>query len=171
VLSLATRREALRHRPHLRQRQQALPLHARQVLAISQDLKNEIAKNPNLIGPLAGREKQALQSLGFSDRDASKLIDNVTFLQSAATKMHTGRFSNAIFDKMSNVIKPGMNKSEFLGALDSVTDVANRYANEDKLTTVWEYQQRQQFENQGPAGANPFVPGKFSANNPFAPKQ
>jgi hypothetical protein len=144
---------------------------ARQVLAISQDLKNEIAKNPNLIGPLAGRKQEALQALGFSARDASKLIDDVTFLQSAATKMHTGRFSNAILEKMGGVIKPGMNKNEFLGALDSTTDVANRYANEDKLTTVYEFQQRQQFENQGPAGANPFVPGNFSANNPFAPKK
>jgi hypothetical protein len=157
------------YKPNQNERQTADT--ARQVLAISQDLQNEITKNPKLIGPLAGRSQEALQSLGISGRDASKLIDDVTFLQSAATKMHTGRFSNAILDKMSGVIKPGMNAKEFLGALDSVNDVANRYANEDKLTTVYEFQQRQQFENQGPSGANPFVPGQFSPSNPFAPKK
>lgn len=139
---------------------------ARQVLAISQNLKDEITKNPGLIGPLAGRSQEALQKLGLSARDASKLIDDVTFLQSAATKMHTGRFSSQILDKMSNVVKPGMNAQEFLGALDSINDVAGRYANEDKLTTVYEYQQRQQFEQQGVAPA----PVQYSPGNPFAPK-
>lgn len=144
---------------------------ARQVLAISQDLKNEIAKNPKLIGPLAGREQQALQGFGYSSRDAAKLIDDVTFLQSASTKMHTGRFSGQILDKMGNIIKPGMNKDEFLGSLDSVNDVATRYSHEDSLTTVYEYQQRQQFENQAASSGNPFVPGQFSPGNPFAPKR
>ena len=142
---------------------------ARQVLAISQDLKNEIAKNPNLIGPLAGRSQEALQKIGISARDASKLIDDVTFLQSAATKMHTGRFSSEILHKMGTIIKPGMGKEEFLGSLDSINDVANRYANEDKLTTVYEYQQRQQFENQAGAAV---VPTQYSPGNPFAhPRQ
>jgi hypothetical protein len=131
---------------------------ARQVLAISADLKDEIAQHPGIIGPLGGRSQQALQSLGLSGRDASRLIDDVIYLQSAATKMHTGRFSNQILTKMGSIIKPGMNAEEFLGALDSTVDVANRYANEDKLTTVYEYQQRQQFENQGTAV--PEVAGK-----------
>lgn len=122
---------------------------ARQVLAISKNLKEKIAKNPNLIGPLSGRSQQALQDLGFSSQTAAKLIDDVTFLQSAATKMHTGRFSSEILHKMGTIIKPGMGKDEFLGSLESIDDVATRYANEDKLTTVFEYQQRQQFENRG----------------------
>jgi hypothetical protein len=138
---------------------------ARQVLAISEDLKNEIAKNPDLIGPLAGRSQEALQKIGIAARDASKLIDDVSFLQSAATKMHTGRFSAEILNKMSNVVKPGMNRDEFLGSLDSVHDVASRYANEDKLTTAYEYQQRQQFEAQGPGGAAP--PVSSAPNNFF----
>jgi hypothetical protein len=141
---------------------------ARQVLAISKDLKDQITKNPNLIGPLQGRDQQALQKLGFSSQDAAKMIDNVSLLQSAATKMHTGRFSTQILQKSENLVKPGMGKDEFLGSLDSINDVATRYANEDKLTTVYEYQQRQQFEQQG--GAAP-PPGQFSPGNPFAPKQ
>lgn len=143
---------------------------ARQVLAISQDLRNEVTKNPGLIGAIAGRSQEALQKAGLSSQDAAKTIDDISFLQSASTKMHTGRFSGQILDKMGNIIKPGMNMNEFLGSLDSVHDVAQRYANEDKLTTVYEYQQRQQYENQG-AGGNPFVPGQFSANNPFAPQK
>jgi hypothetical protein len=158
------------YKPTINERQTADT--ARQVLAISQGLKEQIAKNPNLIGPIAGRNQEALQKMGFSARDASKLIDDVTFLQSAATKMHTGRFSSEILNKMSNVIKPGMNKDEFLGALDSTTDVATRYANEDKLTTVYEFQQRQQHEAQGtavpkgviPAGA---IPGNLGGKHGY----
>lgn len=139
---------------------------ARQVLAISNDLRDQISKNPNLIGPLAGRSQEALQKAGLSSQQASKLIDDVSFLQSAATKMHTGRFSGQILDKMGNIIKPGMNAGEFNGALDSINDVASRYANEDKLTTVYEYQQRQQFEAQPP----PATPGATAAAAPSIPK-
>lgn len=126
---------------------------ARQVLAISKDLQEEVAANPNLIGPIAGRSQQGLQELGLSAADASRMIDNVNFLTSAATKMHTGRFSSQILEKMEGILKPGMNEDEFAGALQSVDDVATRYANEDKLTTVYEWQQRQQFESQGGAAA------------------
>lgn len=133
---------------------------ARQVLAISKNLKEEIAKNPNLIGPLAGRSQEALQKIGISSQAAAKLIDDVTFLQSAATKMHTGRFSSEILHKMGTIVKPGMGKDEFLGSLESIDDVATRYANEDRLTTVFEYQQRQQFENQGGTAAVPGVAQK-----------
>lgn len=143
---------------------------ARQVLAINADLKAAIDKNPKLVGPLLGRESQAIQALGFSSQEASKFLDNIELDRSASTKMHTGRFSTPILEKMDRILKPGMSLSEFKGALDSLNDVAGRYANEDKLTTVYEFQQRQQFENQGPAGANPFVPGNFSPSNPFAQK-
>jgi len=107
---------------------------ARQVLAISQDLKGEVTKNTNLIGPLAGRSQEALQKIGISSEKAAKLIDDVTFLQSAATKMHTGKFSSEILHKMGTIIKPGMGKDEF-GSLESIDDVATRYSNEDKLTS------------------------------------
>ena len=127
---------------------------ARQVLAIANDLKNEVTKNPDLIGPLAGRSQELLQKAGLSQQDASKMIDDIKFLTSAATKMHTGRFSAQILDKMDSMIRPGMNADEFKGALDSINDVATRYANEDKLSTVYEYQQRQQFEQQEPPKAN-----------------
>jgi len=133
---------------------------ARQVLAISKDLQNEVTKNPDLIGPLAGRNQAALQKLGFSSEDAAKMIDNISFLQTAATKMHTGRFSSQILQKSEGLIKPGMNPDEFKGSLDSINDVAGRYANEDKLTTAYEYQQRQQFEAQNPnAQAAPAAAG------------
>jgi hypothetical protein len=140
------------YKPTINERQTADT--ARQVLAISQTLRDTTAKNPELIGPLAGRSQEALQKLGISSHDAAKLIDDVTFLQSAATKMHTGRFSSEILQKMGSIIKPGMGLDEFRGSLDSIDEVANRYANEDKLTTVFEYQQRQQFESQAAARAS-----------------
>lgn len=146
------------YKPTMNERQTADT--ARQVLAISQDLRDQIGKHPELIGPLAGRSQQEIQKLGLSSSDAAKLIDDVTFLQSAATKMHTGRFSSEIMQKMGSIIKPGMNKDEFLGSLDSINDVAGRYANEDKLTTAYEYQQRQQFENQNGNAAPPPQTGK-----------
>lgn len=139
---------------------------ARQVLAIESGLRDQIAKHPELIGPLAGRSQEGLQKAGLSSHDASKMIDDINFLQSANTKMHTGRFSSEILQKMGNMVKPGMNKDEFLGALDSVHDVASRYADEDKLTTVYDYQQRQMFENQGNGGAKPTQPSAASGGVP-----
>lgn len=127
---------------------------ARQVLAIAEGLQKQVAANPGLIGPLAGRSQEALQKAGLSSQDASKMIDDRNFLTSAATKMHTGRFSSEILNKMDSMIKPGMNADEFNGAINSIHDVAERYANEDKLTTVYEYQQRQQFDSQPPPKAN-----------------
>lgn len=166
------------YKPTMNERQTADT--ARQVLAISQDLRDQIAKNPDLIGPIAGRSQEALQKAGLSAQDASKLLDDISFLQSAATKMHTGRFSGEIMQKMGNTIKPGMNADEFTGALNSINDVATRYANEDKLTTAYEYQQRQEFENQqakaAPAAASKgptigTVEGgyKFKGGDPSSP--
>jgi hypothetical protein len=116
---------------------------ARQVLAISADLQNEINKNPAIIGPLSGRSKQLLAKAGVGDAEAQTLLDNVSFLQTAATKMHTGRFSNEILQKMGELIKPGMNPDQFKGALSSINAVAQRYAEEDKLITVADYKQMQ----------------------------
>lgn len=115
---------------------------ARQVLAISAGLQSELQKNPNLAGPLSGRSKQAIAKLGYSDAQAQKFLDDITFLQSAATKMHTGRFSNEILKKMDGIIKPGMNVGQFSGALSSINDVASRYADEDKLRTVADYKRQ-----------------------------
>lgn len=116
---------------------------ARQVLAISADLQKELQKNPNLAGPLSGRSKQGLAKLGYGDAQAQKFLDDISFLQSAATKMHTGRFSNEILKKMGNLIQPGMNDQQFLGALSSINDVAGRYAQEDRLITVGDLKQMQ----------------------------
>lgn len=117
---------------------------ARQVLAISADLQKELQSNPALAGPLSGRSKQAIAKLGYGDKQAQKFLDDLTFLASASTKMHTGRFSNEILRKMDNLIKPGMNGDQFTGALSSINDVASRYADEDKLTTVGDYKRQQQ---------------------------
>lgn len=116
---------------------------ARQVLAISAGLRQAVQQNPNLAGPLSGRSKQGLSKLGLGDAQAQKYLDDLAFLSSAATKMHTGRFSNEILKKMDSLIKPGMNPDQFGGALDSITGVAQRYADEDRLTTVadWKAQQ------------------------------
>jgi hypothetical protein len=117
---------------------------ARQVLAISGTLRAAVGKNPNLIGPLLGNSKSALAKLGLGDAEAQKMLDDVAFLQSAATKMHTGRFSNEILKKMNNLIKPGMNTDQFKGALNSIDEVAGRYAQEDKLVTVADFREMQQ---------------------------
>ena len=128
---------------------------ARQVLSIAADLRQAIAANPALAGPLSGRSKSGLAKLGLGDAQAQKFLDDVSFLQTAATKMHSGRFSNAILDKMSSLIQPGMNDGQFSGALDSITGVAGRYADEDRLTTVASYRSQQQQPQQGqPANAS-----------------
>ena len=116
---------------------------ARQVLAISAGLQQALQQNPNLAGPLSGRSKQAIAKLGFSDAQSQRFLDDLSFLSSAATKMHTGRFSNEILRKMDNIIKPGMNDQQFTGALSSINDVASRYADEDKLTTVADFKRQQ----------------------------
>ena len=115
---------------------------ARQVLAISADLQSELSKNPNLAGPLSGRSKSAIAKLGYGDAQAQKFLDDITFLQSAATKMHTGRFSNEILKKMGTLIQPGMNTDQFNGALSSINGVASRYADEDRLRTVGDFKQQ-----------------------------
>jgi hypothetical protein len=117
---------------------------ARQVLAISAGLQKELQSNPNLAGPLSGRSRQAIAKLGYSDQQTQKFLDDLSFLSSASTKMHTGRFSNEILKKMDSIIKPGMNDQQFTGALSSINDVASRYASEDQLRTVASYKREQQ---------------------------
>jgi hypothetical protein len=117
---------------------------ARQVLAISSDLQAALQQNPNLAGPLSGRSKSAIAKLGYADAKSQKFLDDVSFLQTAATKMHTSRFSSQILDKMGNLIQPGMNGDQFSGALSSINEIAGRYANEDRLTTVADFKRGQQ---------------------------
>jgi hypothetical protein len=128
-------------KPTAQQRQTADT--ARQVLAISAGLQAAVQQNPNLIGPLTGRSKQGLAKAGLGEAESQKLLDDLSFLQSAATKMHTGRFSNQILKKMGDLIKPGMNPDQFSGALNSINDVAGRYAKEDQLVTVGDLKQMQ----------------------------
>jgi hypothetical protein len=130
------------YKPSAQERQTADT--ARQVLSITQDLQNQVSANPALIGPLAGRSKEGLAKLGLGDAQAQKLLDDVSLLQSAVTKMHTGRFSNEVLQKSGNLIKPDMNPDQFSGALSSIRDVANRYALEDRLITVADYKAMQQ---------------------------
>lgn len=134
---------------------------ARQVLAISDKLQKAVAENPNLVGPLLGRSKQGLAKAGLGDTQSQEFLDDINFLQSAATKMHTGRFSNEILKKMGDLIKPGMNAAQFQGALNSINDVAGRYAQEDKLITVGELKQMQngaqQIKNKVSSGTVPNV--------------
>jgi hypothetical protein len=140
------------YKPTAQQRQTADT--ARQVIAISQGLQAQIAQNPALIGPLAGRSKEGLAKLGIGDAQAQKMLDDVSLLQSATTKMHTGRFSDAILKKTGDLIKPSMNVDQFAGAISSIQEVANRYANEDRLVTVadWKAQQPNQPQQQPQQG-------------------
>jgi hypothetical protein len=109
---------------------------ARQVLAISDRLKTAVAANPNMVGPLAGRSKQGLAKVGFGDAQSQEFLDDLSFLTTAAVRMHTGRFSVPVIQKMNNVIFPGMNVGQFQGALQSINDVAGLYKDEDKLISV-----------------------------------
>jgi hypothetical protein len=139
---------------------------ARQALAISADLRAAIQKNPALVGPLLGNSKEGLAKLGLGTEQAQKMLNDISFLQSAATKVHTGRFSSEILHKMGNMIKPGMNPGQFVGGLNSIDEVMNRYAQEDKLVTVADYRQMQgspagvnNTQSGPPAGATMKVPG------------
>jgi hypothetical protein len=124
---------------------------ARQALSISADLRAAVAKNPALVGPLLGNSKEGLAKLGFGTEQAQKFLDDISFLQSAATKVHTGRFSSEILHKMGNMLKPGMNQGQFVGGLNSIDEVMQRYSKEDQLVTVADYKQMQQ----APANASP----------------
>jgi hypothetical protein len=119
-------------------------------LSISADLRAAVAKNPNIVGPLMGNSKKALANLGLGDAQAQKLLDDISFLQSASVKVHTGRFSSEILKKMSAMLAPGMNASQFTGSLNSIDEVMARYAKEDQLVTVGDLKQMQQ----APAGLN-----------------
>jgi hypothetical protein len=123
---------------------------AKQALAISADLRAAVAKNPALVGPLLGNSKEGLAKLGFGTEQAQKFLDDISFLQSAATKVHTGRFSSEILHKMGNMLKPGMNQGQFVGGLNSIDEVMQRYSKEDQLVTVADYKQMQET----PAGVN-----------------
>jgi hypothetical protein len=106
---------------------------ARQALAISADLRAAVQKNPNLVGPLLGNSKAGLAKLGLGDAQAQKFLDDISFLQSAATKVHTGRFSSEILHKMGAMLGPGMNSDQFVGGLNSIDEVMQRYSKEDQL--------------------------------------
>ncbi|MBW4039200.1 MAG: hypothetical protein HIU91_10060 [Acidobacteria bacterium] len=143
---------------------------ARQVLAISSGLQAALQENPALAGPLSGRSKSAIAKLGYGDKASQKFLDDLSFLQTAATKMHTSRFSSQILDKMGNLIQPGMNPDQFGGALSSINDIASRYANEDRLTTVADYQRQSQQQPQQQQTTQPNGSGNRTAN-PSAPVQ
>jgi hypothetical protein len=115
---------------------------ARQVLAISNNIQQIVKNYPNLVGPIQGRTEKELQKLGVSQQDASNLLTNITLLQSAATKAHTGRFSSEILKKMDTLANASMNPQELAGSLKAIDDVMGRYAQEDQLTTVGQYKQR-----------------------------
>jgi hypothetical protein len=137
---------------------------ARQVLAIANGLRQAVATNPALAGPLSGRSKQALAKLGLGDAQAQKYLDDLSFLTSASTKMHTGRFSSEILKKMDGLIQPGMNVDQFGGALDSITGVAQRYSDEDKLTTIADFKNQQAQQAQPPPRVVP--PGATPGRDP-----
>jgi hypothetical protein len=131
---------------------------ARAVLEKSAKIRAAVQANPNLAGPLAGRSKQLLAKAGLGDAQSQEYLDDISFLQSAATKMHTGRFSVPIIEKMNNIIQPGMNAGQFNGALNSIDDIAKLYAKEDQLITVGDLKQTQnaaqQIANGAGTGAN-----------------
>jgi hypothetical protein len=65
---------------------------------------------------------------------------------------------------MGAMLKPGMNAQQFVGGLNSIDEVMNRYAQEDKLVTVADFKAMQQAPaglntQSPPAGATMKVPG------------
>ena len=117
---------------------------AKQVLAISADLRQAIQKNPGLVGPLLGCSREGLSKLGLGTAESQKMLDDLSLLQSATAKVHAGgRMSNEILQKVTKMLQPGFNPSAFGGALDSIDGVMARYAQEDHLTTVGDFKTQQ----------------------------
>jgi hypothetical protein len=91
------------------------------------------------VGPMVGRWEQMLAKAGVGDREAQSLLNDIIFLQSAATAMHTSRFSQEILKKMNSLITPSMNPQQFMGALDSIDNVAQFYQKEDSVVTIGDW--------------------------------
>ena len=118
------------------------------------DIQTAVAKNPAIVGPLAGRSKQGLAAAGLGDKDAQSLLDNLSLMQSALMKMHSGsRGSEILLRKAETLIGASQNPDQMQGALSSIQNIANQYADEDKLVTVADYKSRQQ--QQQPTQAQP----------------
>jgi hypothetical protein len=81
-------------------------------------------------------------SIDFSKPGVATAMEK--FQRYAATKVHTGRFSAEILHKMGNMLKAGMHPGQFVGGLNSIDEVMNRYSKEDQLVTVADYKQMQQ---------------------------
>jgi hypothetical protein len=122
------------------QMQQNTAATARVVREKLEEIRDEVKKNPDLIGPLMGNSKSALSSLGLGDAKAQRLLNDLTTVQSGFTKMHTSRFSSEILAKATKMIRAGMNNDQFNGALESMIDTAQMYEKEDKPMSVGEYQ-------------------------------
>jgi hypothetical protein len=91
-------------------------------------------------GPLSGVTAQMLAAHGMSTQDAAKALAAIGFMQTAATGAHVGgRFSVPVLEKMSKLIGLNMNDSQFIGAMNEITDVMQHYKDKGGRISVGEW--------------------------------
>jgi hypothetical protein len=106
------------------------------------DTLEQEGKLPN--GPLKGVTAASLAKVGLGDKDIQTALNDVSFVQSAATGAHVGgRFSLPVMDKMNAMLGLNMNSDQFAGAKDSIRNVMQQYATQGGRMTVAEYKQDQ----------------------------
>ena len=132
---------------------------ATQALAISADLRKAVTANPNIVGPLLGRSEKGLAAAGLGKGEAQRLLNQVGLLQSAIVKAHTGRMSDALLTKANGMVNAAQNADQFLGGLQGVDSVMQRYAQEGSLRTVADYRAEQAQTSQASAVASASAAG------------
>jgi len=91
-------------------------------------------------GPLTGVTTQMLAKAGMSTGDAGKALAAISFMQTAATGAHVGgRFSVPVMEKMNKLVGLNMNDSQFMGAMNEITDVMQHYKDKGGRISVKEW--------------------------------
>jgi hypothetical protein len=124
------------------------------------DALEAAGKLPN--GPMKGMTGAQLSKAGLGTKDVQTALNDISFVQSAATGAHVGgRFSLPVMDKMNAMIGLNMNSDQFNGAKESIRDVMKQYATQGGRMTVAEYKANQAASSgsQIPQGATMKVPG------------
>jgi hypothetical protein len=109
------------------------------VQTLTNKIRAQVAAHPDYVGPVSGRANEAGSAMGVNTGGYQEFANNLKLLQSALTKMHTSRFSNAILDDMKSTLRPSMNVDQFNGGLDSIAGIARDYQNREAPMTVREW--------------------------------
>src|ERR1700677_3717158 len=104
---------------------------------VLQKMKQD-GKLPN--GPLSGVTAEMLGKYGMTSGDAQKAMNAIGFMQTASAGAHVGgRFSVPVLDKMGKMINLNMNDSQFMGAMNEITDVMQHYQDKGGRISVAEW--------------------------------